>query len=54
MLGFGKSTVDKNRIREASIDMTNFLLDKGFSTPEAMAESQKFWSKHYKRLNSVY
>jgi hypothetical protein len=51
---FRKKKEDHIRIDEASMDMTGFLIDKGFTPTEARNEAIKFWQNHYKKLRSVY
>lgn len=52
MFGFLKKRNDP-MVDMASVDMTNFLIDRGFTPEEAAHTSQKFWSHNRDKLRNV-
>jgi hypothetical protein len=52
MFGFLKRKPDP-MVDMASVDMTNFLIDRGFTPEEAAKTSMKFWSHNREKLRNV-
>jgi len=47
------SVMKDTAIREAVIEMTNFLIQRGFEPREAVEFCESFWKKHSNKLERV-
>jgi len=57
MFGFLKEMFKDKRVtrlkEKAIMEMTNFLMNYGFSFEEAVKVAKEFWSKHEKKLKEL-